>query len=90
MRDVNEPSADRDAAQVRSASALERIATLLHVVTAAAAIVLVIATLSEVVTIVFGTAWRLGERAPKGYFQVHFLSRGSRRGLDFEVGENRG
>jgi hypothetical protein len=70
MRDVNESSADRDAALVRGANALERIARLLRVVIAAAAILLVVATLGEVVMIVFaavlfavllrGAAGRLG------------------------------
>jgi hypothetical protein len=37
-----------------------------------------------------GTAWRLGVWTPQGYFRVHFLSQGATRGLDCEVGENRG
>jgi len=53
MRDVNEASDERAAPLDRAASALESISTLLRLVVVATAIVLLVATLGEVVVIVF-------------------------------------
>src|SRR3954462_12172250 len=53
MRDVDESSSKQDAPLARAAGALEGIRTLLRAVAIAAAIVLVVATLGDVVMIVF-------------------------------------